>query len=1148
MTRMRTHSKYTQLIETLTPSQKKAVISPENVVLRAAAGSGKTTVLVARFIESFRAELERENDRSIAENLSSIVAITFTEKASAEMKERIRSLLIDGLKTGPARAHLPGAWRQARDAMGQCNIGTIHSFCASVLRRFPLDAGLDPEFSILDETESYLMRREAVESLFADSAAPAKREEQISPFAVYPRHKGIQLLLPLVRQFETLRPHLALYANSPEETLVHEIQELLNRTGQELGQEKRNTVTYDPPLEAARLKLLAHGALLAHSIYTTRKQALSLLDYEDLQTLLLKLLSDPGGAILSRLRAEFASIMIDEFQDTDRFQWELARMLSSTRDGAIRRGKLFVVGDEMQSIYGFRGANLKAFSDTTAEIEGHDGTIVQMQENFRSLPNIIGFINLVFAEDSETQHLCSTSMLARRAPQPKGHTGTVELLFPTPEGLRKDNVRVEAELLTRRIAAMVEGEGTLNKAIFDETTRELRPCRYEDITLLIHRRTHLGAYQDALRRAGIPFSIAGGLGFYERQEIKDISCLLKVLLDPEDDVALAGLLRSPFFSVSDEALFWLSSTPSTAGRDARLWGKLSSLVQRGAASAAPWDAPTLDPLDEEALLLSYDLVREASRRSVTEGPGAVIRFMLLRTGALAAYAAGPDGAQSIANLEKIDDMLNTWDRRGHRSLGAVIRLLESLSAEGVREAEAQPDVVAGEGLKIMTIHAAKGLEFPIVVVLDVFAKPYWGSSDQVYIDPEFGLGLRIPAAAPWGKHVNTRLREAIKPRLKKAASDEQRRLWYVACTRARDHLLLSGAVQGNPGQTLGWRVLKLLDVTPDSAASEAICIEIEGLGSPVVLFTSSEQIPHEAIVRTDAPQFIERAYAAGSLDPGTIDSQSSVEPQLRYVLACGPVKFEPEVSPSDLDSYLACTRRYLLERILSPLLIADEAPPVGDSDRGQTQGAPFGTLVHEVFQQLDVRNNTKDERLLASFVQTPGSSAFCEVLRGILSTFRRSRLGQALRAARRVRREVPFVLRRDSGILRGKIDLLYEDDSGRMCVVDYKTDMDETGIVGRYRAQLAAYAVAASPLLRTAPSDLHVSIYLARTGELLPLSIDADATAWVTSLMDELCAALVCARERPYFDCFEERPTACKDCYAATKLACLRFKRALASE
>ncbi|MBN2208157.1 MAG: UvrD-helicase domain-containing protein [Candidatus Coatesbacteria bacterium] len=1137
-------NKYTRLVESLTPSQKMAAISPDNVVVRAAAGSGKTTVLVARFIESFKAELERGNEKSIADVLASIAAITFTEKAASEMKGRIRCLLIDGLKNGPARGQRAGAWRQAQDAMSQCNIGTIHSFCASVLRRFPLEAGLDPEFGILDETASFLMRREAVESLFSGHGEVGARETLTSPFAVYPRQKAIQLLLPVVERIETLLPHLTLYAEAPPDAIARKIEELLNHTSLESSPNKDDAGAYDPLQEAARLKVLAQGALLAHSVYTARKHALSLLDFEDLQTTLLELLSRPEGAILERLKEELTTIMIDEFQDTDRFQWALARTLSSTTHNVIKQGKLFVVGDERQSIYRFRGADLRAFRDATAEIEGCAGATVEMQENFRSLPNIIGFINLVFAGDSESQRPSSRPMIACRRPHPDTHTGTVELLFRRPEGAKKDNVRAEAELLARRIVAMAEPENPMRKNVFDTTKSELRPCRYEDIALLMRARTHLSTYQDVLRRDGIPFSIAGGLGFYERQEIKDVCSLLEVVLDPNHDVALAGLLRSPFFAVSDDGLFWLSSSSSATRRDARLWDKLGALDQRGAASAASWPEPVLDPVDQESLRLARELVGEAARRAPAIGPAAVIRLLLRRTGALAAYSAQPDGAQCVANLEKIDDILSASERTGHRSLGAVIRLLERLSTEEVREAEAQPYSEAGDGVKIMTIHAAKGLEFPVVVVVDVFAEPYWGMSDQAYVDPELGLGLRVPAASIWGKQVNTRLRDAIRQRLKQAAADEQKRLWYVACTRARDHLLLSGTIGLKPNDALGFRALKLLGATPnspDSPACEAVSVAVRGLERPVSLFTSRDQIPHAAVSRGDSRGLIEWLDTA-ALDPAPPDAQVAAQPRLRYLPTSLPARFAPQVSPSDLDTYWACPRRYLLDRILGPALMLDAPRAAADSELMEAHGAEFGALVHEVLMQLDFADDAQDDRLLAALTNAPDGAASSHVLRNLLSTFRSSPLCEALRSSSRVRREVPFVLRRGTGVLRGRIDLLYEDEAGRMCVVDYKTDRDSSAIVMRYKAQLTAYGFTVASLYGLPPDAVSVAIYLARTGELVPVPMDANAFAWVTSLMDELCKALENARHRAYSERFPERPEACDDCYAATRQACFVFR------
>jgi hypothetical protein len=235
-----------------------------------------------------------------------------------------------------------------------------------------------------------------------------------------------------------------------------------------------------------------------------------------------------------------------------------------------------------------------------------------------------------------------------------------------------------------------------------------------------------------------------------------------------------------------------------------------------------------------------------------------------------------------------------------------------------------------------------------------------------------------------------------------------------------------------------------------------------------------------------------------------------------------------------------------LDRILGPALSIDRPRAARDSELEEAHGAEFGTLVHEVFRQLDFADDAQDDRLLASLTKASDSSA-SDVLRNLLLTFRGSPLCEALRAAGRVRREVPFVLRRETGVLRGRIDLLYEDQSGRTRVVDYKTDRDSSGIAERYKAQMTAYGFTVASLRALPPDAVSVGIYLARTGELVPVSMDANAFTRIMSLMDELCAALRSARHRPYFECFEERPEACHDCYGATRQACIGFKRALAS-
>jgi len=1144
------NNKYTRLLERLTPSQKRAVMFPKNVLLQAVAGSGKTTVLVARFIESFKAALEREPGKSLPESLSSIVAITFTEKAAAEMKARIHSLLIDGLKTGPTRGHLAGAWRQARDAMRQSNIGTIHSFCASILQRFPLEAGIDPEFGIIDATQSYLWQRDAVEAVSREAGQSGALGADSSLFTVYPHKKVVKWLMSIIQRIEPLRPCLELYANMPEPRLAERIQEVVDGSELASADKRSKDDVYDPLVEANRLKLLTKAALRAHSVYRSRKRALSILDFEDLQRLLLKLLSDPHGGILNRLRAEFSTLMIDEVQDTNNTQYELARLLASTHDGTIREGRLFAVGDPRQSIYAFRGADPGIFHKWVKLVIGHGGEEVQMRENFRSLPDVIGFINRVFAEGNTGQKENSPSMRPARSVPCVGHTGTIELLFPASECPRRDKVGAEAEMLARRIASMVAAGSSYGKLVFDEARQESRPCRYDDIALLIHRRTFLPAYEDALRRAGVPFCISSGIGFYERQEVKDISCFLKFLNNTADDVAVAGLLRSPFFAVSDDALLWLSSRPARSEWDRTLWGKLRSLDKKGPDGATASTAPAMDPLDYDGLMLARQLLDEAIRRCHANGPGWAIRFLLRRTGALAAYSAQPDGGQCLANIEKIEDLLAHWATLGYRSIGAAVRMLDRLTAEGVREGQAQAYSDVGEGVNIMTIHAAKGLEFPVVIVADVFAKPYWGASDGVYVDAQLGLGIMAPSATTGRKQVSTRLRKAIGERLKQAAAEEQARLWYVACTRARDHLLLSGAVEGkSSSDTFGWRIIDRLGVDLAATGDTATEIEVPGLGSPITLFTDKAQLPGEPALKHDPHGFIAEAETAASEIEGG-DSRASDSPLslVRYVHPLGPLEFEPEVSPTDLNTYGACPRRYLLEHLLGSGLLEVSDAQTANQESGPAHGREFGTAVHKVFELMDAECDRED----AALAKSVANAVECQSLRGALqdalTTLRNSALGEAMRRARRLRREVPFVLRIAGARFRGKIDLLYQDHTGRTFIVDYKTDMDPSGIEARYRAQMMAYVLAASRPHGLSVADISINMYLARTGDLVPIPVSEDALVWVSGLAEKLCAALRCARTRPYLNCFEERREACNNCGLSTKLACLRLRGAAESE
>ncbi|MBN1593490.1 MAG: PD-(D/E)XK nuclease family protein, partial [Candidatus Coatesbacteria bacterium] len=801
----------------------------------------------------------------------------------------------------------------------------------------------------------------------------------------------------------------------------------------------------------------------------------------------------------------------------------------------------FIVGDERQSIYAFRGANLKAFRDTVAEIESSGGSTIEMRENFRSLPDLIAFINRLFGEQAGQHGFSEAPMIAKRSVGEGVHHGTVELLFPASIGNKKENVAVEAGLIARRIVAMVDPKGEFGKSVVDPSTNELRSCRYDDIAMLLQKRTHLQTYKEALRQLGVPFIVVGGFGFGERQEILDVLCLLRAISDQSDDLALAGVLRSPLFAVSDDGLAWFCAIGRAECSKISLWKKLIKLAKEGVEAVAPWESPPPNPLDAEALLTAHSLLSTARQMSRTTGPAEIVRFMLNKTAALAAYAAQTDGDQCLANLNKIDDLLKS--STSDHAIPAAIRRLADLFNGQVRVAEAQVEERSGDGVKIMTIHAAKGLEFPVVMAVDAFDRPFWGGSEAIYADPELGLGIMVPSASVWGKRVPTQIRQAISDRLKQANSDEYYRLWYVACTRARDHILISGTPGAKPGEAIGWEINRRFGIdspTPDSAPSR---IEVEGIKNPLLVFSSESQLPGglapDGQTQSRTRAYIERLKEAADAE---FLKSGPISQELGLMKCIGQAEFTPDISPSDLDTFSECPRRYLIERILNAEALM--VPPTTSADKAaaSASGAEFGTTAHRLLQLVDPDDQSGDDALISSLLKANESGVQREALSNILRIFRSSELAQRAASARRARREVPFILKLDQAVLRGMIDLLLEDEAGHISIVDYKTDMETEGIIERYRAQMAAYWVAASALRPTA-SAISVSIYLARTGEILPVQIDADALARVESVVRDLRAAKECALKRPLFDCYQANRAACDACFFRTKLLCNRLGR-----
>ncbi len=836
-----------------TDSQLEAVETRgRRVIVSAGAGSGKTRVLVERFLRL----LEENRDWRV----SDIVAVTFTEKAAREMVSRIRREIrsrIEKSKSAEDRRR----WREHRNALDSSRIGTIHSLCAAILRAHPAEAGLDPSFEVLDELEAAALMDRAIERAIDDAARDAQTGSGIEVFDHLSSHEVRSTLRSLIyqgeraaravaridglgandiarfqrEQFERARKDAArlligretwkrnaqvvasFRADDPtdkmemvraevaaliagieseraSETLL-EIERSINLRGgskkkwpseealgavrEALGQ-LREEVKGEPLLklemneaDAAAAEVITALARLyarAGERFASLKHERALLDFNDLEEMTERLLA---GHEEVRLRYNdpqqglIRALMVDEFQDTAPIQ---KRVLWAI---APRSEELFIIGDAKQSIYRFRGADVTLFHDAREEFNSSGGREVGMDACFRTHDRLIGFINHLFPSifTSESRH--DTPYQSMKAARTAAHSKpAVEIHFITQEKDAEEKLNAaglreaEARLIARRIKEIIAGD-----AIICDEDGCLKRAEPGDFALLFQASTYFEIYEQALADAGIPYVTTAGRGFYDRQEIVDLSNLLTFLASPIDDLRLAAALRSPVFALSDETLFRLRL------RGGLLWDAL-----RDESVAVADD-------EMEAVRFAREVLTRLREMAGRVSASDLISSALEETGYLATLMMLPKGERRVANVEKFVEQARALPRL---TLLEMVDRIESLKFREAREGEAA--VEESGAVRIMTVHKAKGLEFPVVWIVDA---SYGGGRDRdlVTTDQEFGLAVAVKTDGAAGDDLQPAFFRMMKFIAARAEQSEKKRLLYVAATRARDHLIISGALR-----------------------------------------------------------------------------------------------------------------------------------------------------------------------------------------------------------------------------------------------------------------------------------------------------------------------------------------------------------------
>ena len=1090
------------------PEQREAIEARGRVFVSAGAGTGKTAVLVERFV---RAVCDEGVD------VDSVLVITYTKRAAGELRARIRAELRNRGRADLAR-ELDGAW-----------ISTIHGFCNRLLKTYPFQAGLDPRFRELDESQAAVLSGEAFDEALAAFCADGD-PERIQLLTTYGarslrrmitgiyetlRSAGRDLVLELGDQpalgerLEELRVAAGCLA---EDTAATDLQRSSARALLEaVAGDPRTDDLLDlkahrasgeraASYEEARVSVqqaalddlamrdrdLVQALLDAYAAsYAAAKRRESALDFEDLQLVARELLrSHPQ--IRDREALRFRAIMVDEFQDTNRLQCDLVDLLAD----APGDRDLFFVGDEFQSIYGFRHADVQVFRERR-EAEGGGRALVR---NYRSRSEVLAAVNHLFRGDfgDDFQPLTASGEF----PDPV-FGQPVELLVTDKSSYADTGThwrRAEARHIARRVRELIDsGAATAG-----------------EIVLLFAAGTDAEWYEQELRREGIPTYRATGRGYFGQQQVVDLLAYLQLLQNRYDDRALVTVLASPFVGISNDALFLLRRA---AGRRP---------IYAGLERALPEGIGERD----ERLLLAfkqrYARLTEASARLSLER---LCEQILVEHDYDLAVLAQWDGRRRYANIRKLARLARAYEELRGRDIEGFLRFMRDQEAVGAKQLEAVAEEEGADAVRLLTIHAAKGLEFKVVVVADAGRDRPAPAPDELLAlsDGRFGFRVVDPLTSERrGAFGYDEVRQA------REAEDraERLRLYYVAMTRAIDRLIVSGAVDPEStadGSTpLGW-VLGRLD-----AAKE---LEVGGR-DPIELVRDDARI----LIRVDrftpepeAGPAPPAAAEAGQLELFGGNGAGALPPPAPRLPALAEIPEPPlhtlrSLSYTSLALFELCSYRYYAQRVVG---MRETAVRIGGD--GGLAATEIGDAVHRLLEQIDLASPRPPDLEQVRAWYPAVTDDELERIARFVSVYCDSELAQRIARLAGTAVERPFAFEHDGVLIHGRLDVLHQQDA-RALVLDYKTNTLEEStpeeiVEHEYRLQRLVYALAC---FRAGAAEVEVVYhFLERPDALVATTYQREE---IPKLEAELSEAIARLREGDF------RPTpseyACSGCPA----------------
>ncbi len=1094
---------------TLSEAQAEAAFGPADVLVTAGAGTGKTWALTARFLALLAQGVP----------LRSIVAITFTRKAAREMRKRIREQVSAHLARSDLDEAERSRWNNIASQLDAARISTIHSLCQEILRSHPVEARVDPDFQVLEEHRTTLMQHEAVEEalfwaatqeslagllaevedwrvrnavaallklglearellqntpsdtdalmdvwdkslaemqrervaeILADSNWLEARDVVVQAHALNDSDKlAIQVArareavdrlmnedgFDALRQAASILGQIDVRGGKKEawpggKEQVNEIKAALKQLrapfSRRFGAWLYQGLNAEDKRSARALVQLRTIALRAFAIYEARKRDAQALDFDDLETRAVLLLAE-HPPVRAYWQGQVQALLVDEFQDTNARQARLLELL----DGG--QGKRFLVGDAKQSIYRFRGAEVEVFIRTEDDFKGRGKCVARLNATYRAHADLVeslnGLLQPVLGEARFPWEASFAPLKPARDREPLA-VGSAYIEVQLAAGTKEEALPAAARIAVNRMLELFE-QG------YDPG----------DVAILCRAATSFAAYEDALEQAGVPYITLAGRGFFQRPEVRDLAGVMRAAADLTDDTALVGALRSPGLGLSDIALYHLARTRERmmqAARDAGAPRRVSLWEATEAAMEDEFLAEELSRLHRARELLQT-LHTMAGRVSVAD----LLKAYVDATDYLAILAAA--GRQrAVRNVNKL---LADVQQAGLIHVASFLDWLEQVQDTGAREGEAP--VVAEGAVQIMSVHRAKGLEFPIVVLGDI---TYSRNARDDLVISEGNIAWKLSTLP--GEDLKPAFFIALQRQEARKEEAEDRRLFYVAATRAEDMLIINGYA-GKRNRNSGWlKWIKLALPELDALLQD----EVESV-----------------VEQTCRLEGVNRPVRCLRFPPGVIPLRAYV-PQ---AISEAPPPFQPEMLASfwpEEDALDADTLRQETE----PERRVWRIFPPREGTRAWAPSWMVGKLVHRAIELERMPDAPGFEAWLRASARSLGLSDegmlkdAVKRTRRLLGRLAASSFWAEIQAAEQRMHEVPYAYLdpNKNASARGTIDLVYRTGEN-WTLVDFKTDraknrahMEAIIREEAYDSQVARYVRAMQTLLNASPRAL----------------------------------------------------------------------------